>query len=501
VFRNSGGTAVFAPKVAKPQTKAAASSASSLLRQRSTILAHRHGPVEQALLLQRAIGNQATLRLLAKRAGGQNDNEPGGDQEQKAHQERMTSREAPRRVAWGFSMVPLFPPDRANRLQTPSPLAKLPLPGIIQPKFAIGRVDDPLEHEADRVADQVMRMSDPAPCIAAAPPQLSRKCAGCEQEEKTLQTKRGEMPAFGGEAPAIVHEVVRTPGNRLDAPTRAFFEPRFGHSFASVRVHTDSQAARSARAVDAIAYVVGRHIVFDEGRFNATTPSGERLLAHELAHVVQQRDAGAEPSANEALPISNVHEAEADKLTQAALANIPLSAETTRRFALARQQGEAANTPNCVPAAGVTPSLTNCSAYAENAWWLPPAYVVNATCACRETPDSPTSNCVRRFLQDRMVATPGLIKATAAAALVASGGPLPSPPYGVDPIYHAFVQTTLTPRIYQDHVDAYKACCCPSGPAPYSSWVGVTTVPIPVCDIVGLTIRYFGSCHGTPGAW
>ncbi len=59
----------------------------------------------------------------------------------------------------------------------------------------------------------------------------------------------------------------------------------------------------------------------------------------------------------------------------------------------------------------------------------------------------------------------------------------------------------VTPRIYADHVAAYAGCCCPSGPADYWAWVGVTTVPIPVCDLVGLTIRWFGSCHGTPGAW
>lgn len=140
---------------------------------------------------------------------------------------------------------------------------------------------------------------------------------------------------------------------------------------------------------------------------------------------------------------------------------------------------------------------TNCGAYADNSWWLPSAYVTNATCACITTPNSPTANCVRRFLQDRLSATPTWLKDTATAFKIYDY-PAFSLLYTQ---YIAFVQTFLTPRIYQDHEDAYRSCCCPSGPAPYPSWIGVTTVPIQPCDLVGLAIEYFGSCHGTPGAW
>ena len=140
----------------------------------------------------------------------------------------------------------------------------------------------------------------------------------------------------------------------------------------------------------------------------------------------------------------------------------------------------------CTPAPGIP--NTDCSAYAANGWWLPLAYVNNATCACRTTPNSPTANCVRKFLQDRLASTSRWFKAAAAAAKVA-------------PAYPAFVQATLTPRIYRDHVDAYRACCCPSGPAPYWSWVGVTSVPIQPCGLVGHAIRQFGPCHGVPGRW
>lgn len=158
---------------------------------------------------------------------------------------------------------------------------------------------------------------------------------------------------------------------------------------------------------------------------------------------------------------------------------------------LARE--EAQINQSCMPAPGIPNS--NCSIYASNAWWLPLAYVNNATCACQATPNEPTANCVRKFLQDRLAATPWWLKALAASYKSMEANPFTYSSYQV------FVQAFLTRRIYQDHVDAYRSCCCPSGPAPYYDWIVVTSVPIPSCDLVGLTIKQFGSCHGTPGAW
>lgn len=89
-------------------------------------------------------------------------------------------------------------------------------------------------------------------------------------------------------APPIAHEVLCSSGQPLDVATRAFMEPRFGHDFSRVRVHLDSQAAASARAVGALAYTVGRDIVFAHGQFAPHTGAGQRLLAHELAHTLQQ---------------------------------------------------------------------------------------------------------------------------------------------------------------------------------------------------------------------
>ncbi len=92
-------------------------------------------------------------------------------------------------------------------------------------------------------------------------------------------------------APPIVDEVLSAGGQPLDRQTRSFMEARFGHDFGRVRIHADARAAESARAVNAHAYTVGAHIAFAPGRFAPTTADGRRLLAHELAHTIQQRDA------------------------------------------------------------------------------------------------------------------------------------------------------------------------------------------------------------------
>jgi hypothetical protein len=175
---------------------------------------------------------------------------------------------------------------RPNYGCTAPAAAPAPAPHM-QPKLVIGAVDDPLEAEADRVADQVMRMPDPAVSVASGAPQINRNCTGCEEEDKRLHAK----PAGGlakGEAPPLVHEALRTPGRPLDPATRAYFEPRFGYDFNQVRLHTDQLAIASATAVNARAYTFGHSIVFGAGRFAPYTLQGRSLLAHELAHVAQQ---------------------------------------------------------------------------------------------------------------------------------------------------------------------------------------------------------------------
>jgi Domain of unknown function (DUF4157) len=114
----------------------------------------------------------------------------------------------------------------------------------------------------------------------------SQKCGACEKEKHLLQRRKNQFSDHG-EVPSIVHDVLRSPGQGLDARARAFMEPRLGQDFSRVRVHTDAQAASSAQAVNALAYTVGHHVVFGAGRYQPHSEDGRRLLAHELTHVQQ----------------------------------------------------------------------------------------------------------------------------------------------------------------------------------------------------------------------
>ena len=166
--------------------------------------------------------------------------------------------------------------------------------GAADGRLTLGRPDDPLEREADRIADQVAGMSSGPGSITAAPGRLSRTCAPCAAEEKErepdlLRTAAdGSGEAAHGTVPGIVHEVLRSPGQPLDAATRALVEHRFGRDFSNVRIHHDARAAASARAVHAHAYTLGHQVVFGAGKYSPGSAGGTRLLAHELAHVVQQ---------------------------------------------------------------------------------------------------------------------------------------------------------------------------------------------------------------------
>ena len=120
---------------------------------------------------------------------------------------------------------------------------------------------------------------------------LQRTCAACEngeEDQHELQRKASVKAGGTEEVPAVVHDLLRSSGQPLDPATRTFMEPRFGHDFSGVRVHTGAQASASARAVNAEAYTVGRHVVFRDGAFAPGSAASQRLVAHELAHVVQQ---------------------------------------------------------------------------------------------------------------------------------------------------------------------------------------------------------------------
>jgi outer membrane protein OmpA-like peptidoglycan-associated protein len=190
----------------------------------------------------------------------------------------------------------------------------------VQPKLKIGAVDDPAEREADRVADQVMRMPardfglvDEAPpprartanvlqrqCACGGSATTPGECPACASEREGTLRRKATTHAEPSHAPPQVPAVLYSPGRPLDAVTRAFMEPRFGHDFTSVRIHADSAAAGGPRAVQARAYTLGRDIVFGADQYSTQTREGKRLLAHELTHVVQQGRAEPRPTQNQA---------------------------------------------------------------------------------------------------------------------------------------------------------------------------------------------------------
>lgn len=159
--------------------------------------------------------------------------------------------------------------------------------GRIQTKLTVGAPGDRYEEEADRVAEQISRMTDPSVQGQASTEE--------EPEEETLRTKPraprvtplAERSGSGGPAgvlPSEVHRALGSPGRSLSPATRAYMEPRFGADFGGVRVHTGPGAERAAARLHARAFTYGRHIWLGRGE----TESDRRLMAHELTHVAQQ---------------------------------------------------------------------------------------------------------------------------------------------------------------------------------------------------------------------
>src|SRR6266545_990960 len=172
----------------------------------------------------------------------------------------------------------------------------------IQPKLTIGQPGDVFEQEADEVADRIMRSVSPAVIQRKyAASSDGAPCEQCRNEEK-LQAKE----ASGGAAdasPAVERSLtsLRGGGEPLPTPVRTFFEPRLAADLSKVRVHTNSQAEQSTRAIGAKAFTSGQDVVFGRGQYAPETGEGQRLLAHELTHVVQQTGPG-----DSAVPPTNV---------------------------------------------------------------------------------------------------------------------------------------------------------------------------------------------------
>jgi hypothetical protein len=158
----------------------------------------------------------------------------------------------------------------------------------IQRKLSIGAANDPLEHEADAMADKVMRM-----------PELNfiqRKCAHCEEEEKAqrkplisfIQKKEAGNINIASDPVSNQIQSTKGSGNALPSATKSFMESHLSADFSNVNIHADNKAANLSQQLHAHAFTVGNDIYFNEGKFSPQSSDGKRLLAHELTHVLQQ---------------------------------------------------------------------------------------------------------------------------------------------------------------------------------------------------------------------
>jgi hypothetical protein len=160
------------------------------------------------------------------------------------------------------------------------------------------------------------------------------ECGECRKKNQILHRKASSTGPT--DVPAVVHDTLSSPGQRLDARARALLEPRFDHDFSNVRVHADATAADSASAVGALAYTVGRHVVFGARQYAPYTAEGLRLMAHELSHVVQQSRAHTESNLQGSLEIGqpgDAAEREADQVAEEMASGVAPRAKTELRFA------------------------------------------------------------------------------------------------------------------------------------------------------------------------
>lgn len=187
-----------------------------------------------------------------------------------------------------------------EHIHAPKPDAAAVARPVPRARLVVGPAGDRYEQEADRIADAVMQVSTPSdhaspPArIAAMPAQagtVQRQCSACASKEDELL----QRDPTGTGAPAVTAplragiDAQRSGGGApLAAATRAFMQDRIGYDFSDVRVHADARAAQSASSLWARAFTIGRDIFFNAGEYAPETAAGRRLIAHELAHVVQQ---------------------------------------------------------------------------------------------------------------------------------------------------------------------------------------------------------------------
>jgi len=175
-----------------------------------------------------------------------------------------------------------------------------------QARLVVGKTDDPLEAEADQMAENVVGDLPHSSFLAGQPSQSVQRnsemifrqapeeeeemiqAQSLEEDEEMIQAKAGGQP--GAPVPAVENQVAKTrgKGSPLDFQTRSVMEEGFGADFSSISVHTDDTAVQLNRRLNAQAFATGNDIFFNEGKYNPQTLNGKKLLAHELAHTIQQ---------------------------------------------------------------------------------------------------------------------------------------------------------------------------------------------------------------------
>lgn len=168
-------------------------------------------------------------------------------------------------------------------------------PATVHPKLTVNAPNDKYEQEADAMADQVMRMSETEEDEHAQMKPLStgiqRKCAACDDEEAQREPIMRKASGGGFAAPANVSRELQSSkggGSQLGSGILHRMNRGFGTDFSNVRVHTDSRAQRMSQNIQAKAFTHGSDVYFNRGAYQPGSSGGDRLLAHELTHVVQQ---------------------------------------------------------------------------------------------------------------------------------------------------------------------------------------------------------------------
>lgn len=160
---------------------------------------------------------------------------------------------------------------------------------FLQAKLTVGAPDDPLEHEADTVADKVVNM--PGSTFVQRKAHFAE--GGEVQHNSLTQSVQKKTDIAGTAVPANVSgqiESSKGSGDTMDRGTKSFMESRFGTEFSDVKIHADAGSSQLSKALNAQAFTIGKDIYFNQDKYNPGTESGKRLLAHELTHTIQQGD-------------------------------------------------------------------------------------------------------------------------------------------------------------------------------------------------------------------